>query len=175
VTFHEPRKVVIIWLIWFLLPFAPLFLNLFLSWFRPSTGLSMVMQESGLQFKAMAAFAAAWFLLGLVPTLMRRTESLAQLFLVQAIWCALAGWYWGPTILAERTAPPASAEGVPCTFEVAKSLRQAVEIRVTSGPAVGVHFTWDSVQWRNALERSGKSVPGKVYKGKRNLWFANLD
>jgi hypothetical protein len=135
----------------------------------------MVMQESRLQFKAMAIVAAIWFLLGLAPTIMLHQESLRRSLSISAIWCALAGWYWGPTILAECTAPPASTVGVPCTFEHAESFKQSVEIRAKTGPAAGVRFSWDSKQWGNAVERNGKSVPGKVYQGKRGLWFASLD
>lgn len=174
-TFHESRKLTIIWIAWFLLPFAPLFLNMFLSWFRESANLAMVMQESGMQFKAMAIFAAIWFLVGLAPTIVLHRQSLGQSLLVSAVWCALAGWYWGPAILARFTAPPRSSVGVRCTFELAESFKQSVEIRANTGPADGVRFAWDSKQWGNAVERSGKSVPGKVYQGKRGLWFASLD
>jgi hypothetical protein len=175
VSFQGSSKATIIWVIWFLLPFVPLLVNAVLGWFRPSAGLSMVMQESSLQFKAMATFAIAWFLVGLAPSIMVRAQSFGKLLLIDLFWCALAGWYWGPTILAARAAPPAGAVGEPSTFEVAQSYKQGVDIRPKTGPAAGVRFSWDAKEWGDAITRSGKSVPGKVYKGKRGLWFATLD
>lgn len=166
----------VIWLIWFILPFVPLVGNMVLGWFRTSTPQSIVMQESGVQFKAMAAFAVVWLLVGLVPTVMLQGRSLAKLLLVDIFWCALAGWYWGPAILAAYTAPPASTVGEPCAFDLAESFKQSVEVNPTNGPAAGVRFSLDSAEWGDASRRAGgHAIPGKVYKGKHNLWFASLD
>jgi hypothetical protein len=170
------HRMSIVWLTWFLLPFVPLVVDMFLGWFRTSTRQPLVMQESGLQFKAMAAFALGWLLLGLVPTLMLHARSLGKSLLVDIFWCALAGWYWGPAILAACTAPPASSVGEPCAFELAESFKQSVEVRPTNGPAAGVRFSLGSAEWGDASRRTGgRSVPGKVYKGGRDLWFAKLD
>jgi hypothetical protein len=166
----------IIWRIWFLLPFVPLVLNMFFGWFRTSLRQPMVMQESGLQWKAMAAFAVAWLILGLVPTLILEGRSLGKLLLVDMFWCALAGWYWGPAILAAYTAPPASTVGEPCAFALAESFKQSVEVSPSNGPAAGVRFSLGSAEWGDASRRAGgHSIPAKVYKGKRDLWFASVD
>ena len=166
----------VIWLTWFILPFVPLIVDMFLGWFRTPARPPMVMQESGLQFTAMAAFAVAWLLLGLVPTLMLQERSRAKTVLVDVFWCALAGWYWGPAILGAYAAPPASTLGEPCAFGLAESFKQSVEVSPTNGPAAGVRFSLGSAEWGDASRRAGgHAIPGKVYKGKRDVWFARLD
>ncbi len=171
-----PQRMPVIWLTWFVLPFVPLVGNMVLGWFRTSTRQPMVVQESGLQFKAMAAFAVVWLLVGLVPTLMLQGRSVAKMLLVDVFWCALAAWYWGPAILGAYAAPPVSAVGAPCEFGLAQSFKQSVEVSPTNGPAAGVRFSLEGGDWGDASRRAGRrSVPGKVYKGKRNLWFARLD
>src|SRR5690242_19842158 len=80
--FSGLHRMSVIWLVWFIVPIVLLVGNMVLGWFRTSTPQSMVMQESGVQFKAMAAFAVVWLLVGLVPTLTLQGRSLTKLLLV---------------------------------------------------------------------------------------------
>ena len=176
--FTRANRISIIWLIWFVLPFVPLFVDMVVGWFRTSRAAPMVMQESGLQWEAMAAFAVAWLILGLVPSLMLQGESVR---LGNCCWSTSSGARWpGGTGVRQSWRHTrrhrASTVGEPCAFELADSFKQSVEVSPTNGPAAGVRFSLGSAEWGDASRRAGgHAIPGKVYKGKRDLWFASVD
>src|SRR5882724_3790995 len=73
-TFEGSGWMAVVVLVWAVAPLVPLVPDMVAGWFRPYVGSGIQMQESALAFEAAGLFAAAWFMLGLAPTLMLRPK-----------------------------------------------------------------------------------------------------
>jgi hypothetical protein len=61
-------------------------------------------------------------------------------------------------------------------FAAVKSWGHMVEVRPTSGEAADARFLFRQEKWNGAYERAGRApASGKVYRGRRNFWYADLD
>lgn len=164
-----------LWYVWLLLPFALLFVvPLLLSRDRQNGE----MQESSTTYLYMAALGGSWMLIGLalVPFLGVHGSSLARALLVAIGWSAFLGDTGGHLAMDLRCRPPASTAGQPVEFVAVKSRGHMTEVRPTSGDAADARFLFRQEKWNSAYDRAGRQpVRGKVYRGRRDIWFADLD
>ena len=174
-TFNCSPLVRTLWYVWLLLPVALLLVVPRLLSRDSQFG---EMQESNTAYLCMAALAGTWMLFGLalVPFLGVRGSSLARTLLVAIGWSAFLGYMGGQLVTDLRSRPSASTVGQSVEFVAVRSRGHMVEVRPSSGDAAAARFLFRQEKWNAAYERAGRQpVRGKVYKGRRNLWFADLD
>lgn len=161
-------------LAWLLLPLAGALVPMLLS-----RGVQApFVQEGRISYVFMAAIGGGWMLLGLglIPLLGLHGSSLAKALLMAVCWSAIAGAWWGPTVVELSYRPPASAPGQPAEFLPTGRAGHMVRISPTSGEATSASFLVPQQWWNDAYARAGnRAVKGTVYKGRGDLWFARLD
>lgn len=174
-TFNCSPLVKALWYVWLLLPFALLFV---VPALLNRGGLGGEMQVSKTTYLYTAALGGSWMVIGLafVPFLGVHGSSLARALLVTIGWSAFLGQMWAQNVMDLRCRPPASTVAQPVEFVAVTSRGHMVEVRPASGDAAEARFLFRQEQWNAAYERAGRrAVKGKVYQGRHDLWFANLD
>jgi hypothetical protein len=162
-----------LWGVWFVLPFAAMFV---IARLVPAG--TPLMQESMIVFRFMGAIGGCWMLvgLGIVPLLGAQGRSLTTALGLVVGWSAVSGLFLGPGVAELKYRPPASAVGEPVEFAPNGVNRGVLMLRPTSGAAASARFRLPPVDSVDAYARAGnKPVKGKVYKGGRDLWYARLD
>jgi len=161
-------------LAWLLLPLAGAVVPLLLNRGVPAP----IVEEGRLSFVFMAGIGASWMLIGLalLPLLGVHGSSLAKALLMAVCWSAIAGAWWGPTVVELAYRPARSAVGERAEFVPSGRAGHMVKVSPTSGDAAAARFLVPQAWWNDAYARAGnRPVKGRVYKGGRNLWFARLD
>jgi hypothetical protein len=156
--------------VWFVLPFAAIGLHGLLLPGR------RYLQVTNLTFVAAAICAAVWMLVGAIPALLAVPQALGRILTVALVWSCLVGWYAGPVVMGILARPDAASSAEECTFVVSHLLKQVVEIEAATGAATGTRFMLARSRWVEIHGRAGsKPTPGKVVRGRHNLWFATFD
>lgn len=116
-----------------------------------------------------------WFVIGLILAAFAGAHPLSRALWLDLLLSVGLGALGGPFLL-EMCARPRGANPQPTTFGSPRSLKQSVEVQAVDGPAMGAHFIFDGSEWRNSLRGDpNRLARGRVYRGRVNLWFAQLD